>query len=573
MPEQALGFRVQGYGMTHHADLFADRQLVALVNFCELIHEMRARIVDAALLGGASRGEQLVKDGVGAEAYADSLVIYLSMAFSRVCGSLTCLNMWNPAPSKEGVGGLFKLQAIPMSWDFAECNTFFDGPADVATSSTWVSKALSLLPANNIGRVRQYDAKDRTYDGLSVSTDPPYYDNVGYADLSDFFYVWLRRALGDTLGSLFETLLTPKSDELVADPFRHAGPVSAEKYFENGFKKVFAKVRAESNPQIPMTVYYAYKQSENDPGGERSTGWDTLLEGMVSAGWAVTGTWPVRSERSGRVRDVQSNALASSVVLACRPRALDAPMTDRRGFISALQDELPVALRELQQGSIAPVDLAQAAIGPGMAAFSRYGGVSEPDGSPMSVQTAIRLINQMLAGVLSAQEGDFDVDTQWCMKWFETYGFDDGPSGKADDLARAMNTSISGLERAKVAKARAGRTILVAPDDLDYRYDPERDDRPTVWESALHLSKRLEEQGVSAAGTFMAKLDGRVDLDAIKELAYLIYSICNDKKWVQTALRFNSLVTSWSDLLAAKNIAARRGVGPTQATFDFDAAE
>ncbi|AVT32679.1 hypothetical protein C6361_28050 [Plantactinospora sp. BC1] len=569
LPEQALGFRVQGYGMTRHVDLFTNRQLTTLVYIRDLVQEVRSQVLQTILATGRLAGSRLADGGTDSVAYADTVALYLAIAFSRTCGSMTRLNMWNPAPSKEGIGGLFKLQTISMSWDFAEANPFYVGPAEIGTSASWVSKVLAFLPSRSAGVAVQRDAKAREYQGLAVSTDPPYYSNVGYASLSDFYYVWLRQALGDIAGTLMQTLLVPKADELVADPARHGGAKAADDFFEDGFRAVFSAARRQANSEVPLTVYYAYKQSEQSNEGEVSTGWQTLLEGMIDAGWTVTGTWPVRSERSGRVRDVGSNALASSVVLVLRPRPKDAEVVDRRTFIGALEEELPGALRELQHKNIAPVDLAQAAIGPGMKVFSRYARVSEPSGATMRVHTALILINEVLAEVLSEQEGDFDPVTRWCVKWFEGYGFDEGTSGDAETLARALNISLGGLERARVARARAGKACLVAPNELDPRYDPERDDRPTVWEGALHLSRTLEEQGVQAAGALMLRLEKRVNVDAVRELSYLLFGAARNR-WPQTALRFNSLVTSWSDIMSAKSVPTNGDATDGQRAFDFE---
>jgi putative DNA methylase len=387
-----------------------------------------------------------------------------------------------------------------------------------------------------------------------VATDPPYYDNVGYADLADFFYVWLRRSLSTIYPTLMGTVLTPKTDELVADPFRHE---NAQEFFESGFRSVFKQIRESITPDYPISVFYAFKQSEEDVQGESSTGWQTLLDGMIQSGWQVTGTWPMRTERAGRSRHIESNALASSTVLACRPRPYEAAMTDRRGFLAMLREELPWRLKELQQGNIAPVDLAQAAIGPGMAVFSRHWQVTEPDGSAMRVRTALQLINQVLDEVLAEQEGDFDTDSRWCVKWFEQMDWAAGEYGRAETLATALNTSVSGLERAGVLRARAGKVQLLRPDELPESYDPAKDDRPTMWESVLHLSRRLEQEGPESAGQLMRGMQSVLDLNGVKELAYLLYSVCDRKRRQDSALMFNNLVTSWPEIAEAARNAPR----------------
>jgi putative DNA methylase len=341
------------------------------------------------------------------------------------------------------------------------------------------------------------------------------------------------------------TLLTPKTDELVADPFRHK---DAQRFFEAGYRTVFEHIRESANTDFPITVFYAFKQTESDSHGDSSTGWETLLEGMIQTGWMVTGTWPLRTELGNRMRSLDSNALASSIVLACRPRKDDAETTDRRGLLALLRKELPWRLKELQQGSIAPVDLAQAAIGPGMEVFSRHRQVTEPDGSAMRVRTALQLINQVLDEVLAEQEGDFDTESRWCVKWFEQVEWAVGQYGHAETLATALNTAVSGLERAGVVRARAGKVQLLRPEDLPDSYDPAKDARPTMWEAVLHLSKRLEKDGPEAAGQLMQHLQTVMDLNNVKELAYLLYSICDRKHRQDSALVFNNLVTSWPEI-------------------------
>lgn len=460
-----------------------------------------------------------------------------------------------------------------MIWDCAEANPFGNSTGNWRDSVERQLKAVERLPTSSHGQVDHADASKRSYRDIVISTDPPYYDNVGYADLSDFFYVWLRRSLSGILPGLLGTMLTPKADELVADPFRHGGKDEAERFFEDGFVTVFERIRADASNDFPITVFYAFKQSESDSGGTASTGWQTLLEGMLHAGWEVTATWPIRTELGNRMRSLDSNALASSIVLALRPRPEGAGALNRRGFLAALREELPDALRHLQEGGVAPVDLAQAAIGPGMAVFSRYARVVEADGTDMTVRTALALINQSLDEVLSEQEGDFDPDTRFCLAWFEQHNFNDGKSGEAETLATAKNTSLTGLSRGGIFQAKAGRAKLLAPEDLPEHYDPAGDDRRSVWEIVLHLAKALTESGAEHAARLMAAAGGHVDsvdLATAKELAYLLYSICERKRWAQTGLLFNGLGTSWNDLETAARATATRPASGTQPTLDFD---
>ena len=448
-----------------------------------------------------------------------------------------------------------------MSWDYAEANPLGEAGGDIRMCTTSLAEVIERLHPTVAASAYQSNAilsiRDNTR--TLVATDPPYYDNVGYADLSDFFYVWLRRPLADIYPELLGTMLTPKADELVADPFRHK---DAEKFFEEGYTKVFARICQGTPDGFPITVFYAFKQAEsNNDGDHASTGWETLLEGMLSAGWTVTGTWPIRTELNSRTRNMGSNALASSIVLACRPRLSNAGLIDRRGLITALREEFPEALRKLEHdGKIAPVDLRQAAIGPGMAVFSRYARVHEPDGTPMRVRAALSLINQVLDEKLSQMEGDVSADTRWCVEWFKGHGFDSGQFGEADILSRGIDTDVTALDRAGVLKARAGKVTLLPIGELPAHYDPTQDDRVSEWKVCLHLAKQLNDEGADATAQLMAAARDVVDLDDVKELAYLLYSIAEKKGRAETALLFNALGTSWSDL----EDASRKLSGPAQ---------
>jgi putative DNA methylase len=526
------------------ADLFTNRQLATLTTLSDLAQETRSR--------AAADGSD--------PAYADAIATYLGCIISRTADYSSSLCSLLP----DFVAHTFPRQALAMVWDYAEVNPFSDSGGNILGAISWVIQVVKQLPTEAKGIALQADASSAnasSYSGAVVATDPPYYDNVGYADLSDFFYVWLRRSLRNVYPELMGTVLTPKDDELVADPFRRGGKDQAERFFENGFRNVFNRICKGTPHGYPITVFYAFKQAETDSdGGHASTGWETLLEGMLTAGWAVTGTWPMRSERGSRMRAIDSNALASSIVLACRPRPADAGMTDRRGLIATLREEMPGALRMLEQGSIAPVDLRQAAIGPGMAVFSRYARVNEPDGQRMRVRTALSLINQVLDEKLSQLEGDVSADTRWCVEWFKGHGFDAGPFGEAETLSKGTDTGIAALDRAGVLEARAGKVALLAVQDISANYDPAHDDRVSEWKICLHLAKRLKDQGVDAAARLMADVRDVVDLDDVKELAYLLYSIAEKKGWAETALVFNGLGTSWSDL----EDATRKLSGPTQ---------
>ncbi|RAS61287.1 hypothetical protein C8D87_110235 [Lentzea atacamensis] len=406
---------------------------------------------------------------------------------------------------------------------------------------------------------------------MLINTDPPYYDNIGYSDLSDFFYVWLRRSLRSVQPGLLSTMLVPKSEELVANPYRHDGKQGAQSFFENGFRKVFAHARETATEDCPIVVWYAFKQSESDESGEASTGWETLLEGMIRSGWMITSTWPNRSELGNRMRGQASNALASSIVLSLRPRPDSAPMADRREFIASLENDLPDALRKLQQGQIAPVDLPQAAIGPGMSVFSRYGGVIENDGSRMTVRSALARINEILDQVLAEQEGDFDATTRFAIAWYRQHGYGVGRFGDADNLARARNTSVDVMDRDQILMSRAGKVQLIKPADLPSDYDVFNDSRISHWEVLHHLIRIVEGDGIARAGEFLqaalSRQDGIIDADLVKELAHLLFRIAEGNGWTKDALSFNNLVTSSPEILEATRVAKKHV--QVQGAFDF----
>lgn len=549
LPDNPRDFKTPNYGMTKWSDLFTNRQLAALTTFSDLVSEARDTVLVDAEAAGMPTGERLADGGVGAAAYADAIATYLGLAVSKLADRNSTITNWYV--SRESTSSTFARQALPITWDFAETFPLGDNTGSFHNSFTWTSESIGRLSGSVPPRVLQADAAVRPLGGLLISTDPPYYDNIGYSDLSDYFYVWLRRSLQDVHPELLGTMLVPKADELVANPYRHGGKNGAQEFFEDGFRKVFASARKSAFEDYPITVYYAFKQTENSADGNASTGWETLLEGMIRSGWTITGTWPMRSELGNRMLSMGTNALASSIVLALRPRPESAPSTERRSFLNELRDELPDKLRELQQGSIAPVDLAQAAIGPGMAVFSRYADVIEPDGSSMSVRKALGLINQVLAEVLSEQEGDFDAGTRWCIKWFETYGFDEASYGEAEQLSVSMNTSVAGLARSGAIRSGQSKVNLIHPDELPNNYDPKRDNDITLWEVVCHMTKSLDTVGIDDAARIMAGAVDRVDLDAAKGLAYLAYSIAERKNWSQIAQLFNSLVTTWADIAAS----------------------
>jgi putative DNA methylase len=574
IPDQALGFRVQAYGMTEYSDLFADRQAAALTAFSDLVLEARARVLADGRQAGHPEGLRLEEGGAEAAAYADAVATYLGFVVSRLADYQSSITTWASNPQMEILRNVFARQAIPMAWDFAEGNPLASSSGGLEIMERAVTRVIDILPTGATPLVSQEDAASRLIGNTLISTDPPYYDNIGYSDLSDFFYVWLRRALRDIHPELLGTMLVPKAEELVANPYRHGGADGARQFFETGFEHVFAHARASANDDYPIAVYYAFKQAEAGDEGEASTGWETILGSMIHAGWRVTATWPVRSERSGRMVGIGTNALASSVVLALRPRPADAPVTDRRGFIAAMKRELGPALRELQQGGIAPVDLPQSAIGPGMAVFSRYAKVIESDGSEMTVRSALARINEVLDELLTEQEGDFDPATRFAIAWYRSNGYDAGAFGDAENLARARATAVQAMERGGILSARAGKVQLYRPSDLPDDYDVTTDQHTSAWEALQHTIRIQETKGIPAAGAFLhdasRRSDGAVDLDLVKELAYLLFQVAEKNGWTKDAISFNGIATSWSELLDSGRTAAPVS---TAATLDFDALD
>lgn len=559
IPEQALSFRVQLYGMDKHYKLFTNRQLTVLVTLSDLVSELRGRVLHDAKRAGMLPSDErsLEHDGVGDQAYADSLATYLSFAIDKSSEGSTTLCTWSPLPTKLHVVSTFGRQALPMIWDFAESNLFADSSGNFERMASLISEVIgrSAYPCA-AGTVRQVDAVQVTPDTATViSTDPPYYDNIGYADLSDFFYVWLRRSLSGIYPALLSTVLTPKAQELIATRHRHNDSIEAAKqFFEAGLTQCFEGTRRAHSSEVPFTIFYAFKQAEDDgtdsdadvTGSVASTGWETILEAVIQSGFLIDGTWPMRTERTGGFRNKGQNALASSVVLSCRARLPNAPLATRREFLKAIKQELPEALKNLQRGSIAPVDLAQAAIGPGMAVFTRYTKVMETDGRPMSVRTALGLINQALDEVLAEQEAEFDSDTRWALAWFEQFGMEEGAFGVAETLSKAKNTAINGLVEAGVIKARSGKVRLLKRDELPDNWNPSSDKRLTIWEVTQHLIRTLDQKGESGAADLVRKLGGTAEI--ARDLAYRLYTICERKKWADEALAYNGLVIAWPEL-------------------------
>jgi putative DNA methylase len=551
LPDRALGFRVQEYGMTTWDTLFTDRQLVALTTFSDLVQEARDQIrSDAIAAGLTDDGVPLREGGTAATAYSEAVGVYLAFCLSKQADLGNSLCRWEPVA--QCPRQLFGRQAIPMVWDFAEGNPLGTSSGSWSVFVDGITKAFvktfGVKSKTEYGVSMQEDAGTQSISKNKIaSTDPPYYDNIGYADLSDFFYVWLRRSLRSTNPEVFSTLAVPKVEELVATPYRHDGKDSAELFFIEGMTNAMKRLSDLSHSNFPVTIYYAFKQSETKGDkGIASTGWETFIEAVIRAKFSICGTWPIRTENSSRMVGQGTNALASSIVLVCRQRPINIPTVTRREFISALKLELPSALSFLQAGNIAPVDLAQAAIGPGMAVYTRYEKVLDAEGKPLSVRETLTLINQTLDEALAEQEGDFDPDSRWALTWFDQEGFAEGKFGVADVLARAKNTSVAGMVEAGILASQRGKVRLLKPAELPDDWDPATDKRLTAWEAVHHLIRVLEADGEGAAAELVFKLG--VKAEAARELAYRLYAICERKSRAQEALAYNGLVQSWPEI-------------------------
>jgi putative DNA methylase len=547
----------RGYGITHWHELFTQRQLLALTTYSDLLTEARQRVLaDCLALAGSppqiSRSWDLAdsrpldQSGLGPQAYAEAVSVYLAFALDKMADYSSNIVVWSP--TRDQAKTTFGRQALPMTWDFAEVNVFAAAAGDIGVSLDGVCRSIRAPEGQALGFAIQADAQTQTISlNKTISTDPPYYDNIGYGDLSDFFYVWLRKSLRSVFPNLLASIAVPKAEELVATPYRHGSKENAEKFFLNGMTQAMQSLASQSHPANPITIYYAFKQSETEAtDGTSSTGWVTFLEAVNRAGLQLSGTWPMRTERGARSISIGTNALASSIILVCRKRLFDAPTISRREFIRALNIVLPEALDEMTKGSgddrspVAPVDLSQAIIGPGMAVFSKYSAVLEADGAPMSVRTALQLINRFLA------EDDFDPDTQFCLHWFDQYGWGAGRFGEADTLARAKGTSVDGVRDAGVVESGSGSVRIRKWSEYPAVWDPRADTRKPVWETLHHLIRALKQEGDSGAGRVLAAVEGKAE--AAQQLAYRLYTLCERRGWAEDARAYNELITSWAGI-------------------------
>jgi putative DNA methylase len=546
-PNNPRWFSPPAYGMETFGDLFTNRQLVALNTFSDLVLEVRNQIEANALAIGLSPGSKPLRDGgTGAKAYAEAVSVYLAFAIDRLADAGSSIATWS---SSGFIRFTFARQAIPMTWDFAECNVMSDSTGNFMGAVDWVWKALLGFGPNAAGTEIQHDAQNvKLPEGAVVSTDPPYYDNIGYADLSDYFYVWLRRNIKDVYPALSGTIAVPKEEELVATPYRHGGKANAEMHFLTGMTAAISSLASQSSSLFPTTIYYAFKQSEIEQDGLSSTGWATFLQAVISSGYAIVGTWPVRTERAARTIATGTNALASSVVLVCRKKEATAEVVTRAEFIRALKRELPPSIAELQAANIAPADMPQSAIGPGMGVFSRYKAVLESDDSPMSVKTALQLINRELDEYLGGIQGEFDADTRFAVTWFEQHGVAKGDYGAADNLARARGISVESVKHAGIIESAAGKVRILMRDELDDDWDPEDDRHLTVWECLQYVVRQHEKDGISHdTAVLLKKIGSRAE--AVKDLAYCLYDIsANKRKDAKEATAYNALIADWTEL-------------------------
>lgn len=567
VPARLTGGTCHPYGLNTWAKLFTSRQLAAMVTLSDLVKDIGEDVIQDALICRLSVDE--------AKYYARTLVTFLSLAIDRCSDFNNSLCRWSS--SNQKVMNLFGRQAIPMVWDFAEANILGESVGAWHTCCEYVADCVEVITrSNHLGHARQIDAATGSNGiaNLLVSTDPPYYDNIGYAALSDFFYVWLRRTIGPLYPELFSTLLVPKMPELTASPERFDGDRNkAKNHFESGFRQAFSALREKMDPRFPLTVYYAFKQDdeETNPDDETegsvdlTTGWETLLDALISSGFQITATWPVRASQKWRMVSMGTNALASYIILACRSRPADAPQISSTQFRQELKRTLPAALRHLQQGNIAPVDFAQAAIGPGMAVYSRHGGILESSGKQMTVRSALGLINQTLTEVLSELEDDFDTATRWSLAWFEQHGFGDGDFGSAELLSKAKVTSISRLEQDGVIVSKGGVVRLLRPEELPAGWDPSSDRHLTVWEMTHHLLRvyHHEKAGDQATAELLKKLGYRGEV--ARDLAYRLFNLSEKKKLSLEAQGYNALVLGWPEI--ARLASEKKPAAPAQETL------
>jgi putative DNA methylase len=560
MPENPRWFSPPKYGMKSYGDLFTKRQLVALNTFSNLVLEARVKVISDAKAAGMNDDKLTISEGgAGATAYADAIAVYLGFAVDKGANYWSSICAWHSG--RDTITSTFGRQAIPMVWDFAEANPLSTSSGNFLSGINQASKVIEKSPNQSMGKVFQAAAqlqlvsKDKV-----ISTDPPYYDNIGYADLSDYLYVWMRRSLRTIYPELFSTMAVPKAEELVATPYRHGSKKKAEDFFMDGMTQAIQNLAEKGHPAFPVTIFYAFKQSETNEGSTSNTGWETFLEAVIQSGFSIDGTWPMKTEYTGNLKK-SINVLASSVVLVCQKRGKLVSSISRREFQRELREQMPEALEAMIGGEtgttpIAPVDLAQAAIGPGMAIYSKYEAVLNQDGSKMSVHDALILINRAITDYLNPDSGNFDADTLFCDDWFSQFGWGEGLFGEADTLARAKGTSVDGVHDAGVIESGGGKVRLLKWSEYPSDWDPKTDSRTPIWEVCHQLIRVLNQEGESASGGLLARMP---DLgEPIRQLAYHLYTLCERKKWADDARAYNELIGSWHAIVTASHDAGHR---------------
>ena len=552
LPQEALGFRIQRYGMLKWHQLYSDRQLLVLSTYSNLVKDVI---------------NSLKSQNLTDQDYVSSLGTYLAFIVDKCSDYWSSISSWNNIGEK--IRNTFGRQTIQMTWDYAETNPFSNSTGNWCAMMNWICEVLEKLPACGSGFSYQADAQTQTISTHKIiSTDPPYYDNIGYADLSDYFYYWLRPLLKNIYPDIFGTITTPKDDELIANPFRHGSKKEAEEHFLYGMKDAMSQLSTLSHPAYPITIYYAFKQAETTKAGTASTGWDTILEAVIQSGFSITGTLPVQTELNSRMRSLDSNALLSSIVLVCRRRDANAPLISHREFVKELYREMPKALAKMtgetedekNEYKVSAVDLAQSAIGPGMEIFSKYSGILEANGSKMTVHEALVLINRVLSAYLDKDEDEYDADTKFCKAWFEQYGWKEGDFGTADTLSRAKGTSVDGLVEAGVVSAKGGKVRLIHFSEYADDWDASKDNRVPIWEALHHMVKAHQKGGDFKAAAVYAQVESMTS--AVNLLATRLYQMCEQKGWAEDARPYNELSAAWQ---AISENAGRAATAPARA--------
>lgn len=552
------------YGLDTFDKLFTNRQLTTMVTLSDLVKEVQPVIEEAAISAGLANDHISLSDGGnGAKAYSQAVAVYLGFAVDREANYCSAQNGW----SGDFIIQVFGRQGIPMVWDYAESNPFSNSTGNFLGAVDWVVDAMKNLPAIGKGVAEQHAAQiDCGLRNIMISTDPPYYDNIGYADLSDYFYIWMRNSLRDIYPRLFSTMLVPKVEELVAIPYRFDGNTNkAKEFFESGMFDTCKQLYKYADDNYPISIYYAYKQSSTTTkDNEKSTvsdGWETMLSSIINAGLVITGTWPMHTERETGLK-AHVNALASSVILVCRKRPEDANVCTRRNFVNELKRELRPALKRLQSSNIAPVDLAQSAIGPGIGVFSKYSKVLEADGTPMTVRSALSIINQELDLYFNEQDGELDTESRFCVDLYSQSAFNEIPFGDANTLATAKNTSVAIMASHGTLYAQKGKVHLIERPELPTKIS---EHEGSIWLLCQQLTDKMEKEGVEGCATAIANMYGS-NAERAKDLAYRLYTIAERKKWAQEAYAYNALVVAWPEIQS--RAAELKAIVPQQLTLE-----